>query len=160
MAKKFRNYSQYMLPEKVEYFKDEVINQVIVIPNNKPGIERILDIFIFVDIENIKFLKTKVGFSIEGQRLSGYKVAVDLKVSNEITYFSNKESQGINVINFEELISTFVVVPKNINGEEVYSLIKSGRLNVMPYIEAVESRVLDSRRIHSCTLLCLDIKNK
>lgn len=157
MSNKFRDCIQYIVPEKAKYFKEEAINEVLVIPPEKPNIERILDVLVWSQVENIKLVETEVGYSVEGQRLSGYKVVIELRIKEKITYVADEVSQSVHAAHFESLKSTFVVIPKEIDGIPTCNLVRAGKLNVTPYIEFVQTRLLDCRKIHKCVMIFVDV---
>lgn len=157
MANKFRDCIQSVIPKKSKYFKEEAICEILSISQQKPDIERILDVVVWPSIENIKLVETEVGISVEGQRLSGYKVIVELRIKEKITYVANEVTQSVHAAHFESLKSVFVVIPKEIDGKPTCNLIKAGKLNVTPYIEAVQTRLLDCRKIHKCVMIFVDV---
>ena len=42
---------QNIIPEKVKYFKEEAISERLVIPSQKPDIERILNVLVSAEVE-------------------------------------------------------------------------------------------------------------
>lgn len=157
MSNKFRDCVQNIIPAESSYFKEEAICEVLAIPPEKPDMERILDVMVWPEIENIKLVETEEGYSVEGQRLSGAKVVVEIRLKEKVTYVANEPTQSVHAAHFEYLKSMFIVVPKEINGKPSCSLIKSGKLNVNPYVESVTTRMLDCRNIHKCVMLFLDV---
>ncbi|MGL5416305.1 MAG: SPOCS domain-containing protein [Clostridium sp.] len=157
MANKFRDCIQCVIPEKSKYFKEEAICEILTISAQKPDIERILDVVVWPSIENIKLVETEVGISVEGQRLSGYKVIVELRIKEKVTYVASEVTQSVHAAHFESLKSVFVVIPKEIDGKPTCNLIKAGKLNVTPYVEAVQTRLLDCRKIHKCVMIFVDV---
>lgn len=157
MSNKFRDCVQNIIPNESNYFKEEAICEVLVIPPEKPDIERILDVMVWPEIESIKLVETEEGYSVEGQRLSGAKVVVEIRLKEKVTYVADEPTQSVHAAHFEHLKSMFIVIPKEIDGRPSCNLIKSGKLNVIPYVEAVTTRMLDYRRIHKCVMLFLDV---
>lgn len=151
--------NQTVFPEDIKYFKEELINQVLSISCNKPDIERVLDISVWPEIQDIHLVETKVGTSNEGQRLSGYKLVIDVKLKEKVTYVADEPTQSVHADQFEFLKSFFVIVPSVINGVSIHDLVRSSRLQVTPYIEAVKFRMLDKRTIHKCAMIFIDVRD-
>ena len=64
------NYSPNVkMPERVENFKEEVLNEILEIPCQKPDMERLLQTLVSTNVEEIKLIKTEKGLSNEGQNL-------------------------------------------------------------------------------------------
>lgn len=158
MISKLSNYTFNDMPETAEYFKEEEVCEVLTIPPEKPNIERILDVLVSPEIENIKLIQTEIGLSQEGQRLSGAKLVVEVRLKEKITYVADEPTQTVHAAHYETLKSMFIIVPQKINDVEVCKLIRTGKLNVVPYVEYVGARKLDCRRIHKCVLVFLDLK--
>ena len=146
------------LPETTKYFKEELISEVLTIPVPKPNIERILKVLISPEIVDVKLIETEIGQSNEGQNLTGNKLVIELNIKEKITYVANDKSQSVHAAHYENMKSIFVVLPNEVKGQKVCDLLRANRLTITPYIEAVKTRVLDSRTIYKCILLFVDIK--
>ncbi|MFI3209465.1 MAG: hypothetical protein R3Y64_00200 [Peptostreptococcaceae bacterium] len=146
-------------PESIEYFKEELISEVIVLPQNRPDIKRVLDISVWPEVLKTHLVETKVGTSNEGQHLSGLKLVVDLKLKQKISYVADEPTQSVHAQAFEYYKSMFVILPQQINNVDVYDLVRSGRLQVTPYIEAVKFRLQDPRSVHKCVMIFLDVRS-
>lgn len=145
-------------PENIKYFKEELISEVVVLPYHRPDIQRVLDMSVWPEIINIHLVETKVGTSNEGQNLSGLKLVVDLKLKEKLSYIADEPTQSVHTQQFEYFKSMFVIVEPKINGISVYDLVRSERLQVTPYIEAVKFRLQDKRSVHKCLMLFLDVR--
>lgn len=145
-----------ILPTNCKYFKEEIISEVLTIPCPKPDMERILKTLIQAEIVDMKIIETEVGYSNEGQNLTGYKLVVELNIREKISYVADECRQSVHGANFESIKSIFIVIPKTLNGVDTYELFQEGKILVTPYIEAVTARMLDKRTIHKCIMLFLD----
>jgi len=153
------NYSPNVkLPETATNFKEEIINEILEIPCQKPDMERLLNVIVSTNVEEIKLIKTEKGLSNEGQKLSGYKLIVKLKISEKVMYVANYPTQPIHAAHYDDVKNFFVILPEEIDGVPVCDLIKYKKLIVTPYIECVESRMLDARHIQKCVMLLIDVK--
>lgn len=145
-------------PEHIEYFKEELISEILVIPPHRPDILRVLDISVWPEVLKTHLVETKVGTSNEGQHLSGLKLVVDLKLKQKISYVADEPTQSVHAQPFEYYKSMSVILPEKINGVNVYDLVRSGRLQITPYIEAVKFRLQDPRSVHKCVMIFLDVR--
>ena len=154
-----KNYSpNVQLPEKVKYFKEEIINEILEIPCQKPDMERLLNTIVSTNVEEIKLIKTEKGLSNEGQNLTGYKLLVKLWISEKVMYVADYPTQPIHAAHFDDVKNFFVILPEQIDGVDVCELIKYNKLIVTPYVECVEARMLDERHIHKCVMLLIDVR--
>lgn len=149
---------QDIMPSKVDYFKEEVISERLIIPSQKPDIERILNVIVSAEVEDVNLIETEVGMSNEGQNLTGYKLVVELKIKEKVTYVANEECQSVHSAHYESMKSMFIILPTEYNGEDTCSLVRADRIQVSPYIEATKAKMIDGRTIHKCVLLLVDVK--
>lgn len=147
-----------VLPENVQYFKEEIINEILTIPCSSPDIERLLKTLVDVTVEETKIIKTEKGLSNEGQILTGSKLVIKLRIKEKITYVADECRQSVHASSYENIKNTFIILPEEIDGEQVCNLLKKGKLRITPYVECVESRMLDKRTIHKCVMLIVDVK--
>ncbi|WP_373601621.1 hypothetical protein, partial [Paraclostridium bifermentans] len=127
------------LPLEAKYFKEEIINEILEIPKEKPDIENILNTLVWPEIESFKIIETEKGISNEGQNLTGFKLLVKVKLNEKITYVADHCSQPVHAAHFESVKTMFVVLPEMIDGEKTCVLLNKGKLSIMPYIECVEA---------------------
>lgn len=145
-------------PEELQYFKEEHINQCICIPEDKPNIDEIVDVFIHPEIIDMRILKSKDGISNEGQKLTGYKLVVQVKLNEKITYISDDGIQSVCALHYEILKSIFIILPEEVEGKSISDMFKSSRIIVNPFIEHTDTRMLDCRNINTSILIILDAR--
>lgn len=146
------------LPETSRYFKEEVINEILEIPCQKPDMERVLKTLVSATVESTKLIRTEKGLSNEGQNLTGYKLVVKVRISEKITYVADYTTQPMHAAHYENIKNFFVILPEQIDGEDVCTLLKHKKLSITPYVECVEARMLDERHIHKCVMMLVDVK--
>lgn len=146
------------LPATVKYFKEEIINEILEIPPQKPDIERLLNTLVSVNVDSLKLIRTEKGLSNEGQNLSGYKLLVKVRIREKVMYVADQCSQPVHASHYEDVRNFFVILPEEIDDIPVCNLYKSGKLLVTPYVECVETKMLDKRHIHKCVMLLIDVK--
>ncbi|MGL5766877.1 MAG: hypothetical protein ACRCX8_14665 [Sarcina sp.] len=149
---------QSILPETAEYFKEELLDDVLIIPPQKPDIERILDIVAWADVEDFKLVETEIGYSYEGQRLTGKKLVTEIKIKEKVTYVADVLEQSGHAAHYEKLKSVFVILPEKVGNKYTCDLIRANRLQITPYVEDICYRQLNEREIHSCLMLFVDVK--
>lgn len=149
---------QNILPKESKYFKEELVSEILIIPPQKPEMERILDIMVWPEVVNIKLVDTPVGMSNEGQYLSGHKLVIEINLKEKVTYVACEPTQSVHAAHFETMKSVFVILPSKIDEKNICDLIRADRIQVTPYIEAIKFRMLDTRTIHKCVMLFTDVK--
>lgn len=158
-AFKIGSCMQGVLPARAEYFKEELFCDVLVVPLCKPNMERVLDVMVWPEVVNVKLVDTPKGKSYEGQVLTGVKLVVQIKLKEKVTYVAHELSQSTHAVYYETLKSVFVVLPeKSVDGKSICEFFRSDRLTVTVYTEKVCGRMLDSRSIHRCEMLLVDVK--
>ncbi|MGL5675378.1 MAG: hypothetical protein ACRDDX_03100 [Cellulosilyticaceae bacterium] len=146
------------LPCYAEYFKDTVIQEILTLPSEKPDIERIQNIMVWPQIEDIKLIPTEKGVSNEGQVLTGLKLLVKLRLKQKVLYVADRCTQSLHAAHFDNITNLFIVVPETINCESICTLFAKGQLRVIPYIETVQFRMLDSRTIYKCVSVFVNME--
>lgn len=158
MAVQTGNCTQGVLPKESSYFKEDMVCEILSIPAQKPDMERVLDVMVWPEIVDMKLVETPKGRSFEGQYLSGAKLVVELNLKEKVTYVANEPTQSAHAAHYETLKSLFVILPETVNGKKTCDLFRANRVTVTPYIEDVCARMLDSRTIHKCVMVFLDVK--
>lgn len=151
-------HDEFALPENVTYFKEDIINEILSIPAQKPDMERVLEAIVTPEIVSYKLICTEKGLSSEGQMLTGLKLLVKVRLKDKISYVANYANQSVHAAHFESVKTMFIVLPEEIDGEDSSTLIKTGELVIKPYVECVETRMLNKRTIQECIMLFLNIE--
>lgn len=124
-----------------DIFKQTNIDNTFYLPIQKPDIEQIVKVKAESKIDNYKIVRTPVGVSLEGQRVTGYKLMACGEVTLQYSYVANKEDQSMhsatNIIPFCE----YIVMPEDFNPF----------LTISPLvlIEDIYSEQLDMRCIYN-----------
>ncbi|MEG0857422.1 MAG: hypothetical protein RSG52_13185 [Terrisporobacter sp.] len=146
-----------IIPENLNYFKEELLSETIILDYNKPDIESVSEVLVTPEVASYKVISTQVGKSNEGQSLTGYKLVVEIKLTVNVTYVANDCSQSVHGQGFETMKSIFVIIPATIGTIDTCKLVMSEKIQVTPYIEFVKFRELDCRRINSCIMLLVNV---
>lgn len=147
------------MPDTVKYFQEVNIVETLIIPEEKPDMEKLSSIIISPKVVATKLITTPVALSYEGQNLSGYKLIVELSLQEKIKYVAAMPNQAIHAAHYDNLMkSVFVVVPEFYKGERVCDLIRKNKFSVTPYVEDIYAVMKDSRTIYKCITLLVDVK--
>ncbi|MGL4453139.1 MAG: hypothetical protein ACRCTZ_18410 [Sarcina sp.] len=155
---KINSCIQSNLPQKVKYFKEELLDDVLVIPSQKPDMQRVLDIVACTNIVDFKLIETEIAYSYEGQRLTGKKLAIEIRIKEKLSYVADVPEQSAHAIQYENLKSIFIILPEMIEDEYTCDLIRANRMKITPYIEDICYRKLNEREIHRCLMVFVDVK--
>lgn len=157
-GKKYSSFDKEQLPKEVKYFREELIDEIIVIPEDRANIENVLSISVYPDIESISLVSTERGLSNEGQMLSGIKLVVEVNLKRKITYIVDDMGKSVQAIPNNIIKNICVILPEYINSKNTCDLVRAGRININPYIEHVHFRKLDKRRIFNCIMILVDVR--
>ncbi|MGL4992072.1 MAG: hypothetical protein ACRCYE_03750 [Sarcina sp.] len=149
---------QSIMPKTAMYFKEEILDDILIIPPQKPDMERILDIIAWAEVEDYKLIETEIGFSHEGQRLTGKKLVAEIKIKEKLTYVAAVAEQSGHAAHYEKIKSVFVILPEQIGDKYTCDLVRANRIQITPYVEDLCYRKLNEREIHRCLLLFVDVK--
>lgn len=144
--------------ESIDYFKEEHLRQCICLSADKPNVNDIIDIFIHPEIISTNLLETHNGVSNEGQKLTGFKLLVRVKLNEKITYISDDCTQNICVDYYEVLKSIFIILPKIEDGKNISDMYKFSRIVVTPTVEHADVRKLNCRNLDVNALILLQAK--
>ncbi|MGL5767547.1 MAG: hypothetical protein ACRCX8_18095 [Sarcina sp.] len=149
---------QSIMPKTALYFKEEILDDILIIPNQKPDLDRILDITAWAEVEDYKLIETETGLSYEGQRLTGKKLVVEVKIKEKLIYVAEVVEQSAHAAHYEKFKSIFVILPEKIGDKYICDLVRANRIQITPYVEDLCYRKLNEREIHRCLLLFVDVK--
>ncbi|MGL4346250.1 MAG: hypothetical protein ACRCTE_13710 [Cellulosilyticaceae bacterium] len=139
------------------YSKESSFFEVLSLPPHKPDLSRILDTAIIPTVVDYSFIESTQGLSYEGQMLSGITLAINLSLTEKLTYMSHTSTETVHSIHYTSMRSLSIVLPQQVGGIDTLSVIKSGTFTIYPSIEHIHSKVADSRTIHQVTLLLVTI---
>ena len=157
MKGNMKNYTQNFMPKKSMFFKEEILSDVICIPSQKPDMERILDLVAWLEVEEYNLIDTELGYSHEGQILTGKKLIIEIKIKEKLTYVANEPTQAAHAAHYEKIKSAFVILPEKYNGKYICDLVRAGRLIITPFVEDVCYRQINSRELHRSLMIFVDV---
>lgn len=144
--------------EALSYFKDEIVGGILSVPTQNLSMGKLLDVMMWVDVVETKLIETPKGRSYEGQYLTGYKLRVQLKLKEKMSYLEQEITQSAYAIHYETLKSLFITMPQEIEGKSVQELYRANRITVVPSVEGICSRMLDERTVYRCAMLSVQAK--
>ncbi|MGL4453140.1 MAG: hypothetical protein ACRCTZ_18415 [Sarcina sp.] len=145
MAKVFRdlieynNINEYCM-KNIENFKQTNIDYIFCIPAQKPDIEQIVKVWVEPSIQCEKLIKTPVGVSLEGQRVTGYKYLIEGYITLKVEYSTFKSGHS-HTANTDIPFCSYVVLPEGFN--------KNSFITPSIVIEDVNSVQMDYRSIYN-----------
>lgn len=152
------NGTAQQLPEKPLYFTQISIPETLTIPEQKPDMEQLVSVTVKPEIVAFHLINTPCMKSYEGQLLSGKKLIIELNLREIINYVADKPSQSTHAAHFEKTFkSVFVVVPKEVSGTPIETLLKQKKLVVTPYIEDIFAMQRDERTIFKNITVLVDV---
>ena len=147
-----RNLIEYIgiseyLPIDIESFKQVYIKNDITLNENKADIDSISKIIAKAKILNTRIIKTPKGISLDGYRLTGYKLLVEGSIYYKIQYTNSDENQSLNLADIDTRFLAFVIMPENFTlGDNFSSSI---------FIEDINAEILSKRKISINTSLLI-----
>lgn len=146
-------------PTDPKYFTQLSIPETLTIPQPKPDMEQLLSIAVDPVIESIKLIETPIALSNEGQNLSGCKLIIELRLREKVKYVADEPTQTVHAAHFENVLkSIFIVVPCEVNGVPIRTLLSRKRIVVKPYVEDIYGEMLDSRTVFKNITIFVDAK--
>ena len=146
MAKIFRDLIEYnnineICMKEVENFRQSSIDCNFYIPVQKPDIEEIVKVWTEPCIKNEKIVRTPVGVSLEGQRVTGYKYLIEGSIFLKVEYVGLVKEQTLHTAHTEIPFCSYVVLPEGFNPSALVTA------NVI--IEDINSVKLNERGIYN-----------
>lgn len=120
MGKFTRNLIEYDGIDKCNYedittFKQFNNDYKFTLPSEKPDIEQLIKVKAKPAIEHYEVIKTPVGVSLEGQRVTGHKLLVSGDINIKYEYIASDPSQSIYSVTKSFPFCDYVVLPEDFN---------------------------------------------
>jgi hypothetical protein len=113
--KKNEKNSEYRIIVSVapmkQIFKQISVEGSLTIPEAKPDIKEIINVFVDVEIAYKGIVRTSKGKSFEGKKLTGYKLFVMGFLNQQVEYIGDNLQQSVHVAHFHVPFSTYVILP-------------------------------------------------
>lgn len=142
------------------FFTQFICEENIVVPHKKPDIEDIVSVIVDPEIVSLRIINTPIGCSAEGQKLTGKKLSIEIKMRQKIVYISKTEKQSVHVVENEFYKSTYIIVPKLIYGSDVEHLLNQKYIDVDVKVENTSAIKVDERNIYKNVILFISAKVK
>ena len=149
-------------PKDLKYFNQNFIEDTLFIDSSKPDIRQLVSVNVNILEKVLKITDTPIRTSSEGKRLLGKKLVVEIELNYKIKYLSNNKSERFVYILSKKLVkSSYVILPKDINGKSMEDIHRKGGIILNSYVEDVYASVKNDRSIlaNLCFLVSVDIKN-
>ena len=146
------------LPEAPYYFSEFSVAETLTIPEQKPDMEQLESVTVEPKIVSIRLIDTPCIKSYEGQLLSGKKLIIELNLIEKVIYVADEPTQSTHAAHFEKTMkSVFIVVPSEIEGTPIGTLLNQNKIVVTPYIEDIFAMQRDKRTIFKNITMLIDV---
>lgn len=135
-------------PDGAKAFKQLQLQDIMVIPEQKPDVEQIISVSAKIEITKNYIIDTATGQSCEGQLLTGKKLVVEGKLHQKVEYVAELAEQPVHAAHFTLNFSTYIVLGTDIS---CYN-----KFDVVPYIEDIYVKQLNKRKIFKNVLILLN----
>lgn len=142
------------------YWKQMHITETLQIPEQKPDIEVINSVEVWVDILRKQVIKTPRSYTasgeplpnLEGKLLSGRKLIIEGQLCQKVVYTALEPSQSVHSAHFYVPFSSFIVVPEEVTfpiagGESITEDSYNVNFDVNCCVEDVAVCAVDERNI-------------
>lgn len=145
------------LPPTVSLFKEETYIRILNISGQKPSVNRLMKLLVRPEIIEYRVFSTNEGRSYEGLYLSGLVLSVTVNLKIKIIYTDTSTNQLVHVCDFESLKIMDVILPKNMEFEEINDILDTDSIIVTPYIEFSNVLKIDPKTLRQCGLLLVTV---
>lgn len=135
------------MPLSPKNFKQLNIEDEACVPIQKPDIEQIIKVYGKAEIKGYNVIKTPRGTSLEGVRLTGYKLIVEGEINYKIQYVANTQTQSVHTFHAKTPFMSFIVLPED--------FLPTSYLTVSAFIEDMYTYAIDCREIYLNTTLLI-----
>ncbi|WP_297519993.1 hypothetical protein [uncultured Clostridium sp.] len=150
--------NENIYPENPIYFKELEFAEFLELENTDPDIDSVNSIKIWPEVEDIQVIKTEIGISNEGQKLTGTKLIIIVKINEKITYSGVSTDEPVHIIYNEVYKSLFIIVPENLKKLDIKALIRANRVFIAPYVQTVYARKFSCRKIYKATSIFIEAR--
>lgn len=127
------------IPENIDSFTQMNVDKILNIDEDMPDIDEILKVSIDSNIKNNKIVKTAIGMSLEGQKLTGYKLLSEGEFNIRMDCCADDSVSSIYTFRHKIFFNNSTTLPSDSNlNSKIYENI---------YIEDIYSQKLSPREI-------------
>lgn len=127
------------IPISLTNFKQISIDENLVLPEESPDILNIISISVDPIITDSRLIEVPLATSIEGQRLTGFKLILNGELIQTIVYTSDTPEQATETIEISVPFSTFIMLPEDYQGV--------GNEDIEMIVEDIFYTLIDERTI-------------
>lgn len=135
------------LPLDPKNFKQINVEDEACVPIQKPDIEQIVKVYASAEVKNTKVIKTPKGISLEGVRLTGFKLIVEGELTYKVQYVADIATQTVHTFHYTTPFMSFVVLPEDFS--------PTSYITVSAFIEDIYTHQIDCRCIYLNTTLLI-----
>ena len=127
--------------EDISTFKQFNSDYKFMLPIEKPDIEQLIKVKAKATIEHHEVIKTPIGTSLEGQRVTGFKLLVAGDINIKYEYIASDPTQSIYSVSRNFPFCDYVVLPEDFN--------MSTMIFPAVSLEDIFSEQLDNRSVYN-----------
>ncbi|WP_069680160.1 DUF3794 domain-containing protein [Clostridium taeniosporum] len=125
---------------RMKNFKQVNFESTFCVPCQKPDIEQIIKVSADTKILKYEIVKTPVGLSLEGQKVTGYKLLVSGDINYKIQYVADETTQSVHTFHESIPFCGYIVLPKKFN--------KDSYINPSALVEDISVEQMDERCVY------------
>ncbi|WP_055070116.1 hypothetical protein [Clostridium massiliamazoniense] len=148
----------FLNSEKINYFKEDIISELIPLSSNKPNVSDILDFFISPEIIDYKIINTIESVSEDGTNFTGINLAIYLRLKENFIYSSNLKGNPVHIFNYTSYKTASIILPKQIKCYPIEDLVKFNKIQIFTSLRNHHIRLINQREFFTCSLLFSEVK--
>lgn len=135
------------MTNNIKNFKEVNFESTFCVPCQKPNIEQIVKVYGKTEILRYEIVKTPIGVSLEGQKVTGYKLLVCGDIKYKIQYVADEATQSVHTFHQCMPFCGYIVLPEKFN--------KDSYINPVSLIEDISVEQIDERCVYANITLLL-----
>ncbi len=120
-------------------FKQFCLHETTCLPESKPSILQLVKVVSDIAILDTRVVRTPKAVSLEGQKLTGFKLMLEGLLKQKIEYVGDTPAQEVHAVHCNIPFSTFIILPENFKPNTA--------VKAAGYLEDISSCVFEKRII-------------
>lgn len=134
--------------EETGMFTDLMYTDTILVPDSHPDIAQIVSSMAEASVTSTRVIDTLRGISGSGQRLTGKKAVLEIRMRLKLLYWAANTDQSLHMLEKEKFHIAYVGIPLRMEGTDPEYLLRNNYLKTEIHIEETNIRQTGSREIH------------
>lgn len=142
----YQEVAEY-LPLEIESFTQIVVDNQTCLNEEIPNIQSVIKASTEAKINNVRIINTPVGISLDGVKLTGYKLIIEGETKSKIQYVADEFEESVYSMVSKIPFISYIVMPDNFN--------PMCRITTSAFIEDIFVERVDSRHIYESISILL-----